>query len=431
MTGQSDARDPVARRALTSLPRAERSHETRQPSARAVLAVASIIAVAFMGSVIVTPLYSLYQRKFGFSEITLTLIYAVYVVGNVVALLLFGQISDQLGRKPVALPALALAAMSALLFLFAHSTLWLFLGRLSIGLAVGILSGTGTAWLAEQYGGSGRSRATLTAATANLSGIAIGPLVGGLLAQYAPAPLKLPFLAYMLTLAIVAVAIACTKETRQQRIHKLTDLRVHPRLGVPRDRIGSFTAPSVTGFVTFAVGGLYFALIPSILIQDLHVRNVAVGGLVVFELGLFAASFIVLGRRLRPVTAMSGGLVLLLPAVALVVSAQALHSMPLLLIATAFAGATMALGYRGSLEMINEIAPDDRRAEVVSSYLIACFVGNSIPVIGVGVLSRFTDPFIASVVFACTIATLSIAALVWRKRDVRPRKPADNRATVG
>jgi predicted MFS family arabinose efflux permease len=417
MTGRRDARDSVAGRALTVRPRAERSSQSPQPSARAVIAVASIIAVAFMGSVIVTPLYSLYQRKFGFSEMTLTLIYAVYVVGNVVALLLFGQISDQLGRKRVGLPALALAGMSALLFLFAHSTLWLFLGRLSIGLAVGILSGTGTAWLAEQYGQSRRSRATLTAATANLSGIAIGPLVGGLLAQYAPAPLKLPFLAYILALTIVAIAIAGTAETRQHRIHKMGDLRVHPRLGIPRDRIGSFTAPAVTGFVTFAVGGLYFALIPSILIQDLHERNVAVGGLVVFELGLFAASFIVLGRGLRPVTAMTGGLICLLPAVALVVSAQALRSMPLLLIATAFAGTTMALGYRGSLEVVNEIAPDDRRAEVVSSYYIACFVGNSVPVIGVGVLSRYTNPFIASVVFACTIATFSIAALAWRQRD--------------
>lgn len=69
------------------------------PDAASVVAVASSITVAFMGSVIVTPLYSLYQRKFGFSEIVLTLVYAVYVVGNVAALLLFGQISDQVGRK--------------------------------------------------------------------------------------------------------------------------------------------------------------------------------------------------------------------------------------------------------------------------------------------------------------------------------------------
>lgn len=387
-----------------------------RPTTARVLAIASIIAVAFMGSVIVTPLYSLYQRKFGFSEFTLTLVYAVYVVGNVAALLVFGQISDQAGRKRTALPALGLAGASAVVFLLAGGTAWLYGGRLLIGLAVGILSGTGTAWLAEQFGPSARARATVTAATANLAGIAVGPLLGGVLAQYAPAPLVLPFVVYLVLLAGVAVAVARTEDTGAQRIGTLRELRVRPRIGVPRERLRSFAAPAVTGFVTFAVGGLYFALIPGIVIRDLQVHNVAVGGLIVFELGILAAACIVLGRRIAPRTAMTSGLLFLLPAVALVVTAQAARSMPLLLIATACAGVTMALGYRGSLEVVNQLAPDERRAEVVSSYYIACFVGNSVPVIGLGVLTTLADPFIASLTFAATIAALSIAALSWHRR---------------
>lgn len=387
-----------------------------RPDTATVVAVGSIISVAFMGSVIVTPLYSLYQRKFGFSEITLTLIYAVYVVGNVVALLLFGQISDQVGRRRVALPGLALAGASAVTFLLANGTAWLFAGRLVIGLAVGILAGTGTAWLAECYGPAGRSTATTTAATANLAGIAAGPLVGGLLAQYAADPLRLPLLAYLGVLAIVAAAVRRTPDPRPRRVDALGRLRVHPRIGVPRDRLRAFTAPAITGFVTFSMGGLYFALIPGIVIRDLHETNVAVGGLIVFELGAVAASMIVLGRRLRPVTAMTTGLICLLPAVALVVTAQVAESLPLLLVATVLAGATLALGHRGSLEIVNRIAPDHRRAEVVSSYLIACFVGNSLPVIGIGTLSTLTDPVTASCVFAGMVAALSIAALAWHRR---------------
>lgn len=387
----------------------------------AAYAVASVITSAFVGSVIVTPLYSLYQEKFGFSEITLTLIYAVYVVGNVAALLFFGQISDRAGRKRVTVPALGLAGASALLFLFAQGTAWLYGGRLLIGLAVGILSGTGTAWLAELFGSADRPRATVTAATANLIGIAIGPLVGGVLAQYAPAPLQLPFLAYLLALSIVAAAIARTPESQQhQGLRKLSQWRVRPRVGVPRDRLRAFIAPAVTGFVTFAVGGLYFALIPTIVIRDLHRTNVLAGSLVVAELGAVAAVCIVLGRRLKPSRAMTSGLLSLLPAVGLVVAAQAARSMTLLLLATALAGVTMSLGYRGSLEVVNEIAPDDRRAEVVSSYLIACFIGNSIPVIGVGVLSTLTDPLTASTVFACTIGVLSLAAIGWHQRAGKP-----------
>lgn len=386
------------------------------PGAARVIATASIITAAFMGSVIVTPLYSVYQGKFGFSDVTLTLVYAVYVVGNVTALLLFGQISDQVGRKRVTLPALGLAAASALVFLSAGATVWLYVGRLLIGLAVGILSGTGTAWLAEHFGAGRGSDATVTAATANLLGIAIGPVVGGLLAEYVPGPLVMPFLAYLAILALVAIAIVRTPEPGSRQVRRFRDVRVHPRIGVPRDRLRSFAAPAVTGFVTFALGGLYFALIPSIVIRDLHEDNLAVGGLIVFELGAIAAACIVLGRRIPPSVAMISGLVSLLPAVALVVTVQATRSMPLLLVATAFAGVTMALGYRGSLQVVNQIAPDDRRAEVVSSYYIACFVGNSVPVIGLGVLTTLSDPFIASVAFASMIAVLALGAIGWHRR---------------
>lgn len=400
----------------------EATPRAESPSARtpAVLAVGSVITVAFAGSVLVTPLYTLYQRKFGFSEITLTLIYAVYVVGNVVALLAFGQISDQLGRKRVALPALGLAVLAAVLFLVADGTAWLFAARLLIGLAVGVASGTGTAWLGELHGeGGGRSHATRDAIAANLTGIALGPLLGGLLAQYAPAPLRLPFVAYVAAVLVAALAVARTPEQGQGRVERLRDVRVQPRVGVPHDRLGAFTAPAVTGFVIFALGGLYFALIPGIVVRDLHEKNVAVGGLLVFELAAVAIAAMLIAGRLRPAVAMVGGLVVLLPAVALVVTAQAVASMPLLIAATALAGIAMGLGYRGSLQVVNDIAPEDRRAEVASSYFIACFLGNSVPVIGVGVLSTATEPLFASIAFACMVAALAVAALARHRLAAR------------
>ncbi len=391
-----------------------RAGSSRPQSIPTLVSIASIITVAFMGSVIVAPLYTLYQHKFGFSEITLTLVYAVYVIGNVAALVLFGQISDQVGRKRVAVPAIVLAAFSALLFMVATSTLLLFLGRMLIGLAVGVASGTGTAWLAEEFGPDDRQKATLSAATANLSGIALGPLVGGLLAQYAPWPLKLPFIVYIALLVVVAIAVSRVSVTRKPQIAKLSEVRVHARIGVPRDLLEEFAAPAVTGFAIFALGGLYFALIPSVVVNDLHETNIAVSGLIIFELGVLAAALIVVGRRLRPPVAMTTGLLALLPAVVLVVSAQAARSMPLLVLAAAFAAVTLGLGYRGSLQIVNEIAPDDRRAEVVSSYYISCFVGNSVPVIGLGVLTTLTTALTGSIAFAVTIALLGIGALLWR-----------------
>jgi hypothetical protein len=79
------------------------------------------------------------------------------------------------------------------------------------------------------------------------------------------------------------------------------------------------------------------------------------------------------------------------------------------------AGAALAFGYRGSLQVVNEVAPDDRRAEVLSSYYIACFVGNSVPVIGFGILATLTDPLTASVAFGSTVGAFGVAALIWHR----------------
>src|SRR5262245_31365385 len=114
----------------------------------AMTVVAAMIAVLFAGSTALTPLYIIYKHTFGFSQITLTLIYAVYVIGNLFALLLFGRISDNIGRRPVALASMAVALASAIIFLAAFNVLSLDIARILSGFAIGVGAGTGTAWLA-------------------------------------------------------------------------------------------------------------------------------------------------------------------------------------------------------------------------------------------------------------------------------------------
>ena len=106
-----------------------------------------------------TPLYRDYAREFHFSVLTLTLIYATYVAGTLTSLLFFGRLSDQIGRRPVALIALGITIASALCFLFAESEAWLFPARVLNGFAAGLGAGTMTAWIAELEPRSDRARA--------------------------------------------------------------------------------------------------------------------------------------------------------------------------------------------------------------------------------------------------------------------------------
>lgn len=161
----------------------------------------------------------------------------------------------------------------------------------------------------------------------------------------------------------------------------------------------------------FALYGFYFSLAPSVLTESLHESNRAVGGAVVFELGLVSALTILVTRRMASRTCMLLALVLILPSLALLIVAQAQGSLPLLLVGTTLSGISGALGYRGSLQVVNQIAPAEQRAGVASAYFLVCFIGNSLPVIAVAMLARTFNSLVADSVFAVTLAVLALAAL--------------------
>lgn len=104
----------------------------------------------------------------------------------------------------------------------------------------------------------------------------------------------------------------------------------------------------------------------------------------------------------------------------ILVGAELARSLAVLVFAAALGGLAGGLGYSGSLEVINRIAPADRRSEVVSSYMIAIFAGNSVPVIGVGFLSVATTSLTAHVIFAAVLTVLTAIAL-WTGLKFAPK----------
>jgi MFS family permease len=140
----------------------------------ALVIVATMLAAMFVGAILPTPLYPLYRQEFGFSGITLTLVYAVYVLGNLLALLLFGRLSDQIGRRITSLPAIGVGIVGAIVFAAAAGTPWLFAGRALSGFSTGLASGTATAWIAELYAGPQQGAAARIAAAGNFFGVFAG-----------------------------------------------------------------------------------------------------------------------------------------------------------------------------------------------------------------------------------------------------------------
>src|SRR5437764_2704287 len=237
---------------------------------RSFAAVAYALAIILASSNLLTPLYATYQRIFQFSPLTLTLIFATYVVTLIPALLLFGPLADAIGRRPLLLAAFFSTAVASLLLAMAPATSWLFAARAFQGLGVGMLSGAGSAALIELEGDT--KRAALATSVAVTGGAAAGALLAGVLAQYAPAPLVLSYLVSigLLVLAIIGVSSMVESLPRAERRPWQPHL---PQL--PPARWAFLLATSVFALAV-GVNALFLTLIPSFVTSLLHINNLAI-----------------------------------------------------------------------------------------------------------------------------------------------------------
>jgi len=374
--------------------------------------VSYAFAITMLGVALPTPMYALYRIEFGFSVVMLTVIFATFAVGVIIALLLFGRLSDEIGRRRTLLPGLGLSALSAVAFLFADGIGMLFVGRMLSGLSVGIFIGAATATLVD-LAPQARGRATLVATMVTVGGVGSGPVLAGVLSEFFGSPLILTFQVDLALLVPAAVFVWAMPET----VPATRPVRVRlQRLRVPSEMRGVFVRASLAAFAGFAVLGLFTAVAPGFLSQILEIENRAIVGLVVFS--VFAASTAgqtilirILGR-----SAFSAGCVGLIAGMGLLALGLELSSLGLVVAGAVVAGLGQGLSFRAGLAAVNEAAPADRRGEVASSYFVVAYVALSLPVVGVGVVAGLLNLRAASVIFAALVAAMAATVMVLLRR---------------
>jgi MFS family permease len=371
------------------------------------------LAVTMLGTTLPTPLYPIYRQEYGFSQLTVTLVFATYSVGVITALLLFGGLSDQIGRRRLMLPGLALAALSALSFLFAQGLGLLLMGRLLSGLSAGIFTGTATAMIVELAAPENRGRATLLATSANLGGLGCGALLAGLLAEYAGSPRRLSFVVDLVLLVPAATTVWLVPES-VQTLGRL-------RLRLQRPTVSAqvrpvFVQAAIVAFAGFSVLGLFTAIAPSFLGEVLDVQNHAVAGLLVFA--VFAASTVgqLCLERVPESRGLPLGCVGLAVGMALFALGLAVSSLTLLVIGGCVSGLGQGLSFRGALIAVNDVSPPEQRASVVSAFFVVAYVAVSLPVVDVGVLEQVTNIRVAGLAFAGVVIMLALVALALLRR---------------
>lgn len=374
----------------------------------AMLIVTAGLLALLAGANLATPLYAVYGERFGFQSIVLVLIFATYALVLIPSLLAFGQLSDRFGRRSVISAGLGVAIVGLVLFALADGVAWLFAARAVQGLAVGMISGAATAALVELEPHDDARRAALPATIAQAGGGAIGPLIAGMLAQWAPDPEVLPYLVGIAVTAVLAVAVLAIPEPRSERGGRW---RVQ-RPGVPAEIRAPFARVALTAASVWSVAALFLSVIPSYAGEILETTNLALlGAITAVMLGFSCVGQVAVRRGAPPVVSLAGGLFALAVGLVGLVLASPLGAIDLLLVGAAIAGIGHGVGFLATQDELNGIAPDERRGEVNAAFYVSIYVGVSVSTIGVGVVAELASLFTGILVFA--VLTGSIAVAIW------------------
>lgn len=373
-------------------------------------ASAYIFVVVVLGTTIPTPLYPLYQQEFGFDATQTTVLFATYAIGVLASLVLFGRLSDALGRKPMLFAGIVLSLLSSVAFLISASLGFLYVGRVLSGVAAGIFIATGTVSVMENAPSGSRRIASAVATAANIGGAGLGLLMSGFVAQYLGSPLLTPFLIHSLLTLIAGIALIRVREGVVGRLKNIR-LQLPP---IPHESRRLFWAAAPGATTGYAVLGLFSAVTPNFMRDNLSISSTAVTGLVVFLFyGLSGGAQIGL-RKYADRTLILVGSVMLMLGMLFLGSAVLLGSLPLLIASSALSGIAQGLLFMTGIRAIAAATTFENQTGATTAYFVLAYVSLSIPTIGIGVVaSRYglavSTLFFATIAFiGCSLGFLGI-----------------------
>ena len=352
----------------------------RLPARAAFFLQASIVMLFLAGSSAPTPLYSVYQAEWGFSPITVTIVFGVYAIAVLATLLTVGSLSDHIGRRPVLLAAIALQALAMLIFATADGVPMLIAARISQGLATGAAVGAVGAGMLDLD----RVRGTIANGVAPIAGTAAGAIGSSLLVQYLPSPTRLVYLVLLATCAAQAIGVYLMDETSPRKAGALGSLR--PRFALPPVVRRPLLVATPVLLAVWSLGGFYASLGPELIRQVAGSRSIVLGGLSLFVLAASGALTVVAVRNLHPRTVMLIGIAALLAGVGMTLVAISAGSELVFLLGTSIAGIGFGGGFQGALRTVVPLAAADERAGVISVVFLVSYLALGLPAVVAGVL---------------------------------------------
>ncbi|AXK79995.1 MFS transporter [Pseudolabrys taiwanensis] len=395
---------------------------TRTASWLPFIIVALSLAAGAMGTGLASPLYPLYEQAWRIPHSTTTVIFVVYMVGVLAAFLCLGRLSNHIGPVIVLRAALVIVLLGLGASAVADGVATLSVGRTLIGIASGMITTAGTTGLLQIEPGGPR-RAPLVASMTTMAGFGAGPLVAGLVAQFAPAPLVTPYLVVIVAIAIILVGLCFVRTALPVRVG--ARLSLLPKLGFPHAgaRPG-FLVASFSTFSAFALFSLLAALAPSFLGALLPWHGPAVSGTAIGAVLLCSALVQLPARRLPPRRCLPIALCVMTAGVLLLAAAMETGGPVLFIVAIVTIGVGHGLIFMSGLVVINTVARQEHHAGILATFLSIAYLGTIAPILGVGYLADHVGLASAVVVFCLAFAAFCLLLFAFARTALDPERLA-------
>ena len=342
--------------------------------------LASVVVSFLAGSIAPTPLYATYQAAWGFSPITTTVIFGIYAIAVLSALLTVGSLSDYVGRRPVLIAATLLQAGVMLVFTNAHGVPDLILARIVQGLATGAAIAAVGAGLLDVD----RLRGTLANSVGPMVGTATGGIVSGLVVQYLPAPTHLVYLMLFGVFVLQTVGLVLMPELVTPQPGALHSLK--PHFALPRAARRPFVLVAPVAVAAWSLAGFYGSLGPTLLRHMAGSHSPALGGLAMFALAGGGVLSVLAIRNRGARTLLTVGSATLLGGVAVTLNGVTNGSIGEFFAGTVLAGAGFGAGFQGVIRTVVPLAAAHERAGVLSVLYVISYLAMGAPAVVAGFL---------------------------------------------